>query len=204
MSGIFICSDYTDYYDVLHDNKSDIKYVRKMSNSMQRGKALKYLRELGIKTIETKSVRDAFPYYDKLVVYTDPKGHNGKGKKIMKSDKAIREYENYLCSPFYETDGTTIKYLQIGDKRITLQYYKDDTESLEQGTIIDISQSTPEYNMLIGLPIFSIDYININGIMTATDFNEVENLSKIGIDKYFNASEIIDIIQKSLIKYNKA
>ena len=52
MNGLCIKSDFNDYYDILNDNKSIITYDRYLSNSMQRGSALKFLRKLGIKTID--------------------------------------------------------------------------------------------------------------------------------------------------------
>ena len=57
--------------------------------------------------------------------------------------------------------------------------------------------------MLIGLPIFSIDYIIDKGIMIATDFSEVENLKELGVEKIITAEEIVEEIRQSILTYNK-
>jgi hypothetical protein len=203
MSGLCIRSDFTDYYDMLSDDKSIITYNRYLSQSKQRGTALKYLRSLGIKTLEIKQVNTFFRGDGPIVVYTDPQGHNGNGKRIMTVDDAVRTYGNCIASKYLNTDGMTIKYLQIGKRRFTLYFKKEITQSLDIGTLIDIKESSPEYNRLVGLPIFSIDYISDGQYMIATDFNEVENLSMIGMNRYLDSNTVINEIIDSLLIYNK-
>ena len=197
-----IKSDFTDYYDNLSSDKGII-YNRMISDVKQRGSALKYLRSLGVKTLEIKQVSN-FSYLDGLlVVYTDPKKHNGQGKKLMSYEEAIAHYSNYPASKYLDDNkGITVKVLQIGQRRFNLTFKKED-KSLTEGALIAINEMTPAYNMLIGLPIFSIDYVASGCEMVATDFNEVENLKRLNIDKYISSEDICNEIINSLYTYNK-
>ena len=203
MSGLCIKSDFTDFYDALSNDNSIITYNRYLSKCKQRGSALKYLRSLGIKTIDIKQVTQFFRGDGPIVVYKDPMGHGGNGKAIMTVDEAMQSYSNCVASKYYNTDGFTIKYLQIGRRRFSLCFKKSTTETLDIGTLVDIKEIAPEYNRLIGLPIFSIDYISNGREMIATDFNEVENLHKLGMDRYISASDVITEIVNALTVYNK-
>ena len=203
MSKLCIKSDFTDFYDKLGDNTSPIVYNRFLNQSKQRGASLKYLRSIGIRTLELQQVNNFFRGDGPIVVYTDPKAHHGQGKKIMSVDEAMQTYGNCIASNYYNTDGLTIKYLQIGKRRFTLCFKKDETYTLDTGKLISVSESEPEYNRLIGLPIYSIDYISNGQVMIATDFNEVEDLKSLGMDNYISADDVIREITESLIVYNK-
>lgn len=203
MSGLYIKSDYTDFYDVLSNNNSIITYNRYLSQCKQRGSALKYLRNLGIKTINIKQVNQFFRGDGPIVVYKNPMEHHGNGKAIMTVDDALQYYGNCVASSYYETDGFTIKYLQIGKRRFSLCFKKDKTETLTMGTLVDIKENYPEFNRLIGLPIFSIDYISNGHEMIATDFNEVEDLHRLGMDRYLDSNIVITEIIDALTVYNK-
>lgn len=200
---LHIISDYTDFYDV-ESTQGNIIYNRILKNSMQRGSALKYIRNMGIETIDIKPV-SRFSYIDdKLVVYTDPKKHNGQGKQICTFEEAITYYPNMPASKYIEdTNGFTVKVLQIGKRRFNITFKKDkDSDPLTEGNIIDIQELSNAYNALFKLPIFSVDYIPFNNIMLATDFNEVEFLDRLNIDKYLSSQEIIKEVTDSLIIYN--
>lgn len=203
MSGLCIKSDYTDFYDVLSNNNSIITYNRYLSQCKQRGSALKYLRSLGIKTLDIRQVNQFFRGDGPIVVYKDPMGHHGNGKAIMSVDEAMQYYSNCVASNYYNKDGFTIKYLQIGKRRFSLCFNKNETETLDVGTLIDIKENTSEFNRLIGLPIFSIDYISNGCEMIATDFNEVENLHNINMDRYLDSNTVITEIIDALTVYNK-
>lgn len=203
MSGLCIKSDYTDFYDVLSNNNSIITYNRYLSQCKQRGSALKYLRSLGIKTLDIRQVNQFFRGDGPIVVYKDPMGHHGNGKAIMSVDEAMQYYSNCVASNYYNKDGFTIKYLQIGKRRFSLCFKKNETETLDIGTLIDIKESNSEFNRLIGLPIFSIDYISNGYEMIATDFNEVENLHNINMDRYLDSNTVITEIIDALTVYNK-
>ena len=195
-----IQSDYKDFYDIKSQHNGII-YSRKYSNCMQRGSALKYIKGLGVNTLEIKPV-SSFSYLDgKLVVYTDPKKHNGLGKIVCSYEEARAYYNNMPASKYIEdTNGFTIKVLQIGKRRFNITFKKDESHNLlEEGNIVDFKELPSSYSSVIKLPIFSIDYIPNNNIMIATDFNEVDNLSRLSIENYMKSDEIIEEIINSLM-----
>ena len=170
---------------------------------MQRGTALKYLRSIGVQTIEVKPVNSfLFGDTNRVVVYTNSLAHDGHGKRVMTVADAVNQYGNCVASRFYENSTMTIKYLQIGKRRFTLYYKKADNE-LSEGNLVNVIEQQSDYNRLIGIPIFSIDYIQADGIMLATDFNEVENLARLGMDKIIDDYNVIDEVKRALITYNK-
>ena len=198
---IKINSDYVDFYDELNDESSIYIYNRFRSNSKQRGSALKRLRNMGIRTIDLKPVSNFSKWDGNIVVYTDVYGHSGLGKKVMGAEEAQAFHNDCLASHYYESP-ISIKVVQIGNIRVTLKFEKESQLTLDKGKLIDIDINNVDYNRLIGLPIYSIDYINGDGISLATDFNEVENLMNIGLHEYIKQEQIVELIKGSLIAYN--
>ena len=203
MNSINILSDFNDFYDDLSDKNSVLKYERMLQNCKQRGTALKYLRSLNIQTIEIKQVSQFIDSDGPLIVYTNPLGHNGEGKKILTVTEARQSYNNCVASKYLFGDGLSIKYLQIGKLKINLCYKKTSDVTLDMGTLVDVTIDVGDYNRLIGIPIFSIDYISVNNKMLATDFNEVENLGRLGLQQYLTKEQIVDEVAKALLIYNK-
>ena len=191
---IKINSDYVDFYDDMNDDKSIYIYSRFKSKMKQRGTALKHLRTLGIKTIELKPVSSFCKWDGNIVVYTDVFAHDGMGKKVMAVEEAQAFHNNCLASKYYES--------QIGNVRVTLKYEKETELTLDKGKLVDIDMNKTDYNRLIGIPIYSIDYISGNEVMLATDFNEVENLRNLGLDEYITKEQIVELIKGSLLAYN--
>lgn len=194
-------SDYTDYYDDIFSDDGDIIYKRLTSDCMPRGKALKFLSELGVPTIEIGQVTNFnIIAYDKLVVYTNSKQHGGVGKQIVTNERARSYYSNYLATPYIEdTNGVSLKYIQIG--RIAIQIglqNRNNGVDIISGDVTSINRIDVGLNNLIKLPIFSIDYIPVNGIMTAIDFNSAENLGRFGLDKVVTPEEILEELSKIL------
>lgn len=198
---IKINSDYVDFYDDINDDKSIYIYNRFKSKMKQRGTALKHLRTLGIKTIELKPVSSFCKWDGNIVVYTDVFAHDGMGKKVMAVEEAQAFNNNCLASKYYESP-ISIKVLQIGNVRVTLKYEKETELALDKGKLVDIDMNKTDYNRLIGIPIYSIDYISGNEVMLATDFNEVENLMNLGLDEYITKEQIVELIKGSLLAYN--
>lgn len=205
MSSLCISSDFSDFYDYLNNKSSPIRYDRQLSGCRQRGVALKFLRTLGIKTIDIQPVSQYIESDGPLVVYTDIRGHNGNGKRIETVAEARFLHENCIASRLLTLDELlTMKFIQIGKRRYTL-YFKKSKEDhpLSVGTLVDIKRAPDEYNRVIGLPIFSIDYISHNNDVLATDFNEVECLERYKMNNYISAEETVTEIIDALIAYNK-
>lgn len=205
MSGIKIDSDFKDYYDYLNDESSAITYHRRYGDCAQRGTALRKLQNLGIRTIEIKQVsKFIYSSKEKLVVYTDPMLHNGKGKRVMCVDEARQSYINYIASKYYDECKEFIKLLQVGKRRFVINYKRADEFDLSKNEITNITEISSELNNAVALPIFSVDYISIDSAMVATDFNEVEVLRDCGVAEILRPEEVIEEIKNSLVAYNKA
>lgn len=199
-------SDFSDYYDELSSDNTTIVYKRFKSQSMSRAEALTYLKNNGINTVKYGPFIKFTGETKKFVVYTNQASHDFKGKLICTFDKVASEYSNYLVSEFLSSsNGLTIKYLQIGERRFRMMFSNPEfEETLKEGSLVQFDELPKGYNHAIGLPIYSIDYIS-NGLeMLAIDFNQVQNLQKIGIDKIITADEVITQVENALIAYNKA
>lgn len=204
MTGIKIVSDFKDYYDIVSDENSSIVYNRFWSKCEQRATALRNLQSMGTRTIEIKPVSNFLFSDGRLVVYTNPKLHNGQGKKIMTVGEARQIYLNYTASQYFENSDGFVKFLQVGKRRFIISYKRTDNDDLSKSIITDINEISSEYNRIVALPIFSIDYISLNNVMVATDFNEVESLQNCGVDKLLAPEVVAEEIKNSLIAYNKA
>lgn len=204
--GIRLESDFADYYDSCFESSGLLTYKRFMKDSLPRGEALSLISKFKVPVIEISSVNNFGRFYDKLVVYTDPKLHDGQGKVILSRSEASLMHGNCLASPFISgTNGVYLKYLQIGTRRFQLTMQNPfDGKKCTMGDIINIQELKPELNFIIGLPIFSIDYIANNNLMMAIDFNEVQSLDKLRFQRFMSASDIVKEVEKALISYNKS
>lgn len=195
-------SDFSDYYDFLSVNEGYIaKYVRKYSNSLHKNQAIAELRKLGVSTIPIGSVRQLQSLHKQLVVYTDVTKHKGEGKVIMESYEAMLSYPTCLASPYFENSGITNKFLQIGCRRFRIVL--ENSSPLKTGRILSIDEIQPSYNYLVGLPIFSIDYIDTAYGMLAVDFNTVQDLQSLNMYTILQPHEVINEVFNALVKYNK-
>lgn len=193
-----ILSDFEDYYDNQSNNNGTIIYNRNFGESLSKAGALKYIRSLGIPTIETQAVKEIAPGVKRIVVYMDPKAHEGKGKQVMKRSDALSYYGNYLASPYIEsTNGLYIKMLQIGTRRFKLLLQHTNDGDLTTGRVLDIQELEPQLSSIV-YPIFSIDYIPYNGMSVATDFNQVQKLVGLGIESILKPEDVVLEIEKTL------
>lgn len=204
--GIALKSDFVDYYDSAFERAniaSNMTYNRILCDSMSKGRSLRWLREHGIPTIEAKPVSSIFLNHNKLVIYTDPKKHGGEGKILCSSVEAYNMYGNYLSSGYIEgTNGMTLKLVQVGSRRFRVMLrYKE--ESLSEYSIESIDELPRELNYIVGIPIFSIDYIPVNQEVIAVDFNEVQKLGNLGFNKIMPPNQVVDEVIQALVAYTK-
>lgn len=194
-----IVSDFVDYYDVDWNSNDGIIYER-VRKGMGRGRELKMLKELGIQTIEVKAVSEFDITNTHLVVYTNPLKHDYLGKKIVDYSAARLMYENNLASKFIEeANGITFKYLQVGTRRFRVYMKNDEPLELKKGRVIEIQEiQSSRGKQFRGNPIFSIDYINIGGEMVAIDFNEVQHLGELELERVIKKEEVTEEILKVL------
>lgn len=201
-----LASDFTDFYDDCCDSNSVIVYNRFRNQGMSRGEALNYLKNNGIKTVNFGPFTKFGSSTDKLVVYTNPSLHNFAGKQIHTFNEVALQYTNYMMAEFLEVyGGYTVKYLQIGERRFRMMFFNPEYKNkLIEGSMVAVEELPKQYNYAIGLPIYSIDYIS-NGVeMVAIDFNEVQQLDKIGVNNLITAENVAMEVRNALITYNKA
>ena len=200
--GIQIVSDFVDYYDNLsNDIDPLLVYKRNYSDSVPRGEGLKWVRDNGIKTISLGLARQFLGTHNKVVVYTDTRAHEFKGKIIVDTSIASNIYSSNLVSPYYsETMGVTVKFLQIGTRRYRITF-KNEDETISEGNIVRIEELTPDLNHLIRQPIFSLDYIFDGKEMICVDYNTVQNIGNLGFKDILTPEEVMCEIKKALIAY---
>lgn len=194
-----IVSNFKDYYDFLADKNSNIKYVRNMDN-LSRVEGLEILRKLGMKTIELKPVSRMLDTED-VIVYTDLYKHNGKGKMRMSLEGARLMYPSKLCSKLYkESIKKTFKLLKIGGRNfVCIINNKQNLEMSDEPEDIQVKEVEGFGLDNIRIPIFSIDYVQTDRGMLASDFNTVENLNSLYMNRFITAEEVIEEIQKKLV-----
>lgn len=189
-----IVSNFKDYYDEFANSmlRDGITYER-FENTGDKSEELSYISNLGIETIKLMPVASVVGA-DKLVVYTNPALHRGKGKQVLSYIKAIQMYGNKLCSEFVPGNEKTYKIVQIGLSRYSCVL---ENKGLEEQRIIGYTRLKNCFCELLDLPIYSIDYIKINNKFVACDFNKVQRLADIGFEQVLREEELV----QELIKY---
>lgn len=205
MGDIRLDSDFKDYYDGEFNSEGSIIYSRRIRDTSPRGVALEKLRTNGVPIVPIGPANSFGREVKRLVVYADPKGHNGAGKEIMLRNDARLLYGNTLASEFIEdTHGVYIKFLQIGERRFSLTMQNPyDGVKCHPGQIISIQEIPPAYNYVIRIPIFSIDYISYKGVMAAIDFNEVQNLQELSFYRWMTPKDVANEVEKAIKTINK-
>lgn len=196
-------SIFRDFYDNEFNNKSKLIYNRVRKLFKNRMEELSFLESKHIKTVNFGSLYSV-GIHDRYVVYTDITSHNFEGKRIENYSTVVNIYSNFLLSEFLdESQGYMIKYLQVGRRRFRILYYNERYNNLlVNGKMIDVQELEASYNDNIALPIYSIDFVSKGMEMIAVDFNEIENLSKIGADKFLSSEEVIEELYKAILRYS--
>lgn len=202
---IQIVSPFTDYYDYL-SVVGGVVYNRIRTTS-SKVEELRIVKALGIKTLELKPANQVVVngHNQKVVVYMDLSKHSGEGKMIAPLNTVKITYPNKLCSLFYEpTDGIirTYKFVQIGKRRFWV-YIRNN--GLVENTVESITEIESGYNYYLRIPIYSIDYILTNNGLTqlAVDFNSVQSLGNLGMEKVLSAESVVQEIYDSIVEYSK-
>lgn len=198
-------SNFIDYYDNTAKSYnvpsiSDKCYDRNIRSYVHKAQSIKFLKALGVNTIQLKPVSQLGVYDDDVVVYVDDTLHECQGKIVVSAKIALRDFSNCVCTHYYPDVCKTYKVLQIGEKRYNISFDKthNGAEDFSHGLLSDIHQLTPAYNKNIKLPIFSIGYIETKTDMIATDFNEVEKLYRLNFNNVLKPEDVVAEILKTL------
>lgn len=204
MSGLNIVSDFVDFYDT-EESSSGILYRRMNSERLPKGRALSKLKSLGIPIIDIGPVTKFDESDGVLVVYTDVNKHDGKGKRVCTYNEAVTQFRNFLASKYVERlNGVTVKMLQVGKRTYKLTYVNKDKYSVDMGELVSVTRGSDGYNNILKLPIYSVDYIwDLTGAAYAVDFNEVQNLEKLGFNNFMSGAEIRSEIVDAIEFYSK-
>lgn len=199
-------SDFKDYYDNLTVSKAAVTYRRFTSDNLPRDKVFRRLLGLNVKTVPFGQVKELAGQYTKLVVYTDITKHNREGKVVLQGSEALLLYPNKLASAYLDrVEAVTYKVLCIGKRmlRLVLEDESIDGKTVElpKGKVKNIEIVKYDFESLIREPIFSIDYIPTADGLVAVDFNSVENLGKLGINKVIDGEYVVKEVYEHLIKY---
>lgn len=200
---IKIVSDFVDYYDKAMNLDSNIVHERMTNGLLSKGLALDKIRKAGIKTIDVKQVSSQ-PYdVDRLLVYTDTSIHGKEGKKLLDRHHAEQVYRTYPSSVWYHREnGITLTIINVGSRRIAL-YYKAVYDIPYVGNLIKSEELDRGICLSLGEPVYSIDYIIVNGEWVAVDYNNIVKLSDFGIQGMLSASEACNEIRDAIIGINK-
>lgn len=202
MGKLIIESDFSDYYDTaskdLDYSCNDLIYRRMAKESEQINKSLSKLATLSVKVADMRQVKDFIIDKPKdLVVYLNPKSHSIEDRTVCGFYDAYEMYPDSFAMPFIENVRTLTKFVQIGYKRLRM-VYEYDSLKLACTRLISITELTPYMNFEIADSVFSIDYLEVDGKLTAVDYNGVQNLSKLGIQNYIQPYEICGELVRAL------
>lgn len=204
MSGLNIVSDFVDFYDT-DESSGGVLYRRMSSERLPKGRALSKLKSIGIPIIDVGPVTKFDESDGVLVVYTDVNKHDGKGKRVCTYNEAVTQFRNFLASKYVERlNGVTVKMLQVGKRTYKLTYVNKNKYSFDMGELVSVTRGSDGYNNILKLPIYSVDYIwDLDGAAYAVDFNEVQNLEKLGFSNFMSGAEIRSEIIDAIEFYSK-
>ena len=176
--GIKLKSDFTDFYDAWFDSgecsENDIIFRRCRSSEYSRGQVFKYLKSIGCKVVRHGSCEEMGLTSKQLVVYTEPRKHNGGGKVLMDASEAMLSLPNYLCSEYHgDRVGYSIRYLQLGEFWFKIEFISKDDWRSNCGSNTEMRVIDSGYGMhkIIKEPIFAVDFVQTKNGLYATDFN---------------------------------
>lgn len=204
---LVIVSDFVDYYDKAAQavvNENSVLYNRVFANVPGKIEELRFMSNLGSKVVRVEPINRISPTISNVVVYTNTKAHRGNGKTVMSLSEASLMYPNKLGTEYFlKSQCITYKILVIGKRRFKCVLRNSDY--LIENELLILEELQSGYNYRIPLPIYSIDYVQSNiGEMIVCDFNTVQRLDYLGVERLMSAEEVINEIYQALLFFNKA
>jgi len=196
-TGIYLQSDFRDYYDEeLHDPTATKVFKRLSKSGMSRPEMLKYMDKVGLNTVPHGIVKNLYKKYYKnnkkiskkrniiknmlrLVVYVDENAHRGEGKEFLHYEEAFEKYPNHYASVYMTTFNPTkssFRHLQIGKKSYLLRYSSQDKWRSNFGDKVSIflwkeNNDKRYFFEKIKYPLFALDFVQIRDKYYYMDFN---------------------------------
>ena len=197
--GVILESDFNDYYDTEFDGNTykhkSYVYNRMRNNRNHRTIDLLELKKNGIPVLSLNSIArfQLLSPNTKLLVYTRPTLHTGNGKIVLENREAQDLYPNMpgrIWLPHSETEGYSVKYLQIGKRRFKIMLKGDSDLNDLTPKVLNIIELDPEYSRWNKHPIYSVDYIPTKDGLMATDYNIIEDLKRLGMESIISPKEV--------------
>lgn len=195
MSNLKIVSNFKDYYDDYCDDNNRTPLTYNRFHKLSKLEELKLLKSIGINSIKLEPVQDSSE--NKIIVYTNLDDNTASGRVEMKRSSAELLYPNKLSHRQYDNETIT-RSLHIGKRRFKLVI-----ENKDDGKILETREINGGYNIALGIPIYSIDYVLDEVEMIAYCINTAPKLEDLNINKIMTEKEVREEIYSSLIKYNK-
>ena len=218
-TGIYLQSNFRDYYDEELHSPMGTKVFKRLSKSgMSRPEMLKYMDNVGLNTVPHGYVKDLYGKYYKnkkknssenmlgLVVYLDENAHRGEGKELLHYEEALEKYPIYYASVYMNNLNLTkssFRHLQIGKKSYLLRYSSKDKWRSNFGDNISIylwkvNDDKQYFFEKIRYPLFALDFVLIKDISYFMDFNISPQCPD--VIKYFDITKIDEIGKKCYFK----
>lgn len=222
---LILRSDFIDYYDhhfdILSRPQVHLTYSRMSRNNHTRLDNLVYMREnLNLLvpefgTVDEISKRMRFSTRTpEVVVYLDPKAHQGDGKEKLPLEDALRKHPQNLCT-LYLSEEPSVSYRLIGigenGPRVWLKYSSSNHPWKSNVGEVDIERvawrgtKKPDRGHIPSVvshisPVFAIDFVANGGNMYAVDFNHSPLLRWTGVEELIEPKEIVEGIRQWMIQ----
>lgn len=179
-----INSDFIDYYDISAYKDGSIEFNRYTKNRNIKG--LEYLKKIGVPVVKVQSA-SMIDNCDYVVMIKD-------GSILSKQDAKVL-YANQLCTEFYSS--RVYKTIHIGERVVVI---KENITGCNLDTFeVDDIEDVGVLGNILDTPIYSVEYMKVNGVFRAVRLNEVENLRKNKVETLMKPVEVYKEIKKHLI-----
>lgn len=194
-------TDFIDYYDGSFDREGEVfpRFARNDVDRKQIFQILKTKFKLSVPMHGTCSeMKEHFGKDDKVIVYTDPLSHCGKGKELMEFGEALYRHPNALIAEYLkgEARSHSLRYLSVGTKAFFLGYQSDDLWRSNCGNVkIEIVGNLYYKLPCCDLPLFAIDFVKDCDVFYGVDFNSAPGIEGTGIEDVLTPLEVVDLIK---------
>jgi len=220
-----IQSDYEDYYDNMFYDKG-ISFIRRADMGPKKSGIFELLEGIGLRTPRYGKVSKVVDQLEKesfysdstitdfyLIVYFQQYQAGGNNSIKVPAHEAMRLYPNHFCceyiQPVRESYPSSIRYLQIGNRRWWLRYVNmtDNPSEWRSNSGYNVAVRILEemrenkYHPAISEPIFAIDFIQTLPLL-AVDFTVAPVLKGTGIDKIVSPKDVYNLITSAHIYFN--
>lgn len=218
-----LLSDFRDYYDHMFD-LSGVPFARLSTGGLSRPEMLAFLESLGLPVPAYGRVNEFIgavapvgARLDRIVVYTHERMHRGEGKILTTLGEAYEQHPFAFMSRHVDGSyrmrcplnpqhashcSTSLRYLQVGDRKFWLEYWSDtDWRSNCGEGGVEVLCEEARGRGPVPLPLYAIDFVLSRYRWQeplAVDFNSAPGLAGTGLEEIMTATEVVDAIKRCL------